>query len=471
MLFINRQAESSQAPTQRALLTRAYRRRSDESTHSQDFCQATFSHVEQLRTLSARRQISSSLIKNTAILSAKDIQLYPTYRALVHEFEPRHGSGGIFGADRINVAGSKHYSSVALCIRSLLPLALLDIPILDDSIFSLICIYYGKLHADFGLVELSLSIYTDTLRQFHAHLRNSTSDTDRSAMAQQELMCASLALAFFEIIAEIDVYGSGQMAHFDAAMRSLEHCGPESLQSSPASQLLFNILADASVHMDIHRRYPSFLTESEWLAVRSNTIASTSKTQLFRLGSEIPYFLKSADTLQSDLHASRLTQEQFVVRALTSIEEFAALNNKFDLWRHDLRKSAQSPLYWSRSKPMIQHIGLTDQECVPKYTNRFHQLLFRSSPDAGLLAHSWAFQLELLMTLTDIQHALLNGPLLETQRSEITNAMGKACDAAAQLAHLVLEAEPYLSSCFEGLLCLQSPLMITKKYFVRQLHI
>nr|POE56354.1 hypothetical protein CFP56_50898 [Quercus suber] len=471
MIFINRWAGSSQTSGQRILLSQAYRDRSDEIVHTKKFCQATFSHVENLRTLLAQHQLRSSLMRNPAVHSTTDAPLFQTYRALLHEFEPRNGPIGIFSADRINASGSKHYSTVALCIRSLLPLASLGIEILDISLFSLLCMYYGRLHADVGLVELSLSLYTDTLQQFHGRLRNVISNTNIGLVPRQDLMCASLALVFFEIIAEIDVYGPGHVAHFDAAMNFLQHCGPSNSQSSPVSQLLSRILTDISINIDIHRRVPSFLREPEWLTVTSDAQASSMKAQLFRIGSGIPYLLMSADILHLDLHSARLTQERFAVDALALLEEFAAVKSKFDAWHHDLHKSGQEPLYWSRSQPIVQPVDLKDDECTPKYKNSFHQLSFRSGPDAGLLVQSWAFQLELTMTSTDLQEALLKEDILMSERPQIKAAISKARVAAGQMAQLILEAEPYLSSCFEGLICLQSPLKVTKRFFARHLFV
>ena len=40
----------------------------------------------------------------------------------------------------------------------------------------------------------------------------------------------------------------------------------------------------------------------------------------------------------------------------------------------------------------------------------------------------------------------------------------KRCE---QTARLILEAQPYVGSCFEGLLAIQSPLRIVAKYYIR----
>jgi hypothetical protein len=74
--------------------------------------------------------------------------------------------------------------------------------------------------------------------------------------------------------------------------------------------------------------------------------------------------------------------------------------------------------------------------------------------------HYWAFQLELLTAQDDLQRCLE----IDGKNDFARNASQKA-DETAQL---IMEAHPYLTSCFEGIIGLQLPMESVKGYFARR---
>lgn len=155
---------------------------------------------ERLKQLIERTQ--SSLLGSNAILATQPYQLF--YSTVLEAFQPREKTG-IFSADRSNSPEWKMYSSVALCIRALLPLALAGRQLLDMSIFSLLTMYMGKLVADSKLIELARSAYTTAVGKFH-HFIGSTFPLDlRALKLEHSQLCLSLstALQVFEVICAI----------------------------------------------------------------------------------------------------------------------------------------------------------------------------------------------------------------------------------------------------------------------------
>ena len=394
------------------------------------------------------------------------------YPALLEEFKPDR-QVGIFSGDRVAVAESKHYSSMATCIRSLLPLASLRIAVLDRCIMSLLALYYGRLHGDARLVEFARSSYTVALSQFSRQLESFMAKTTWTSMRSHQIfLCASMALQLFEHVSEIDVFGEGQLAHVDGALKFLHACGPKLLQKSPGMRMAFSGLRGVAVFVIIEQRVPNFLAEPDWLTVPFEGAEKSTKDRLNELGLEIPILLKSTDDLLSHVQSKVKAPARFVDIGLRLLNELAGLQRRFEEWLYAFKTSASGPLYWPRSQPTVNP-GQRDTECQPKYTSNFHQLLFSCGPIAGLLTHCWSFQLQLLMTSIDLQQALLDRTSSIEQSESLSaskmlsNSLFKDHIAAEKTAQLILEAQPYLGSCFEGLLCLQSPLRIVARYFAR----
>ena len=122
------------------------------------------------------------------------------YRAIVDKYDDSR-SRAIFSGDRNSTRGTKHYSAMAFNIRALLPFAIKYIPVLDIAVFSLLVMYYGRLHSDARLIHIARSGYTAAISQFRQNLHTAIPGAARATYVAR--FCTSVALCCFEQLDEI----------------------------------------------------------------------------------------------------------------------------------------------------------------------------------------------------------------------------------------------------------------------------
>ena len=130
-----------------------------------------------------------------------------TYLTLIEDFKPVAWKG-VFSGDRIS-RDQPIYSSVALCIRALLPLTTLKMKLLDLSIFSLFMTYMGGLRSDSRLVQLAQLSYTSALEESHPHIQNVITNSNSGAQPKSNLqLLLLLAIAFqtFEVRSSVSLF-------------------------------------------------------------------------------------------------------------------------------------------------------------------------------------------------------------------------------------------------------------------------
>ena len=142
------------------------------------------------------QQTDLSLLEWNSAFTTQPAQLF--YSSLVTAFGSNTSQDGMFTGDRVN---GTDYSSIALCIRSLLPLAFSAGQLLDAAIFSLLTVYLGRLTADSSLVELSQSAYTGTVARYRHKLGDLSSDETSGLRVEtlQLSLLVSTALQLFEV--------------------------------------------------------------------------------------------------------------------------------------------------------------------------------------------------------------------------------------------------------------------------------
>jgi hypothetical protein len=164
------------------------------------------------------------------------------FSSIFQEFLPKD-EDGIFSGDRI-CRHQPRFSTVALCIRSLLPFASLRIKVFDLSIFSVLVLYFGKLKSNFDLVRIATSSYTSALNEFRQHIDQVypaiKSEPERNGF-NQSLLCLNMALQLFEIISNIGLSGPGLQAHVDGSLELLKLSNPLDFQA-PLLRQVFSSL-------------------------------------------------------------------------------------------------------------------------------------------------------------------------------------------------------------------------------------
>lgn len=193
-IFIHRNADNLRTTSDRKALKDAMQIRTQQSAcrHKGGVDAA----AGQVNLHNSIQQTSLSLLECNSAFTAQPAQLF--YSSLVAAFGPNSSQDGMFTGDRVN---GTDYSSIALCIRSLLPLAFSAGQLLDAAIFSLLTVYLGRLKADSRLLELSQSAYTGAVARYRHKLGDVSSD-ERSGLrleALQLFLLVSTALQLFEV--------------------------------------------------------------------------------------------------------------------------------------------------------------------------------------------------------------------------------------------------------------------------------
>jgi hypothetical protein len=188
------------------------------------------------------------------------------YHRIVQEFHPRD-QDGIFSGDRI-CRYQPSFSSVALCIRSLLPFASLGIKVFDLTIFSVLALYFGKLNSNLDLIRIAISSYTSALAEFRQrigkidYLSQSVSTTPGPI---QSLLCLNMALQVFETISGVALSDSGLHAHVDGSLELIKLANPLDFLAPPLQQAfsaLRGILVGSPPHLTSMTCADTLLVES-----------------------------------------------------------------------------------------------------------------------------------------------------------------------------------------------------------------
>lgn len=142
--------------------------------------------------------------------------------------------------------------------------------------------------------------------------------------------------------------------------------------------------------------------------------------------------------------------------------DYVSLREDFIDWFKYAAVDSHGPIYWYTSElPDIK--SEDDPICVPNLLGSKNKITFKDGTRAGLLAHYWAFQLELIMGLQDLYVIELDD---HVQLLDLVPGLDvdSCLSEADNLAQLILEALPYLSSCLEGRITSQGPLEVLARY-------
>jgi hypothetical protein len=342
---------------------------------------------------------------------------------------------------------------MALTIRALLPLAAKYVPVLDIAIFSLLAIYYGRLHANSGLVHLARSAYVATLSEFRRYLLKATVVSARTSHALKALCCTSIALCCFEHLDEVATLGFGYIAHFDGALRLLQSCGSTMVQNSPGLKSLLKGFRLIALHISIQRRRSTFLSKSAWNQEIFDGVDSTVRDRLITMAFEIPELLEQTDNLKTSVSLVSSSS----VNAIALLSKIRSLQARFRSWLDELNGSIEGDLFWPLSKQGIGAQHFLDNECKPNKQNDLQQLNFASATIAGMLAHYWSFKLIILVAEAEVQNSL-------EAKGAASSAAFKSTKTDETVQH-ILEAQPYLTSCLEGTICMQLVMGHVENYF------
>lgn len=146
------------------------------------------------------REVEVSVLRTNAPLCSKPTEFF--YSTVLDAFQPRDLSG-VFSGDRLPIPPvERYYSSMAMCIRGLLPFAKCpEQHMLDQALFSLLTLYLGRLVKDVNMTELARSAYVSAIREFRLAIGSSFSadQADGRSRFSPFFLAVSTALQLFEV--------------------------------------------------------------------------------------------------------------------------------------------------------------------------------------------------------------------------------------------------------------------------------
>jgi hypothetical protein len=438
--------------TSRMRLIEAHQNRSVDNGRSERFYQFSVNQLQEIRSTLVHHQYVSPLPGDVTLLSARPTLWEPLYQAVIREFTNTSESG-IFSGDRNTRPGTKHYSAMAQTIRALLPFALKYIPALDIAIFSLLTMYYGRLRADAGLVSLARTSYVATLSEFGRYISKTRDGATETHHLRRALCCTSIALCCFEHLDEVATVGSGYRAHLNGALQLLQSCGPAMARELPSFRLLLKGFRTIALHNSIKCRRSTFLSEQDWNHNIFGEADATIQDQLITMAMRLPGLLESVDSLQMSSRNSLVSPDI----APTLFRQIQSLRHELQSWSERFESTIEGDLFWPSSQPGIGSLRFVDPECIPERWSNLQQLTFASGTIAGLLSHYWCFELNLL-SAEAIAQRFLTAEDKDTRNSSLTSQADKS------VQH-ILEAQPYLTTCLEGTICMQLVMDTVKGYF------
>ena len=187
---------------------------------------------------------------------------------------------------------------------------------------------------------------------------------------------------------------------------------------------------------------------------------------LIDIGSKIPQIVVRAEQLRLESSPGTKIRKTVHDHAYMLLVQIAELHKRLEAWLFHFESLYDGPLFWSSSKPTYAGVSQHDPECQPIRNSLQHQLCFRSGPVAGILVTYWSFRLKLWMVAADLRHGLETlesaGAVEAMHEGDMDHRRDH--DSASKTALMILEAMPYLSSCFEGNVVLQAPLKIVEEF-------
>ncbi|EME82063.1 uncharacterized protein MYCFIDRAFT_175612 [Pseudocercospora fijiensis CIRAD86] len=432
-------------------LVQTPRERYETVCHRNQLVRQAYIQSSMTATMLANAQLSNHEIDNV-------------YLTVLQDFQP-HSGVRIFCGDRVpGPAYNADYSTAALCIRGLLPLAQQSGRAFDLALCSVLTLYLGMLRSDAGLIQVAKFSYADALGLFHVGARSAPNRV-------KILACVAFALQLYEVndilIDQVDISSVAFETHIEGAIELIRECGPSAFTSS-AFQNTFssfrNILvspglkshrhygrAELQVGHSITRRRPSFLHQPDWLLM---PFIGRRKSSLF-----LSVFTGSrGENFQSE-----------VEQLLQDIDE---LLRQLKTWfgHASLEYGGTAVRPGGTGSSTLQSTLSNTPSSFMSFERGDLKVQFPNGPAAGLFMHYWVSLLDpqefapfgfcsvipwscIYLDLAGEDYKIASMKLLSSRA------------AAREAALLALEASTWPSSTLEGIVALQFPLKTLERYF------
>lgn len=225
--------------------------------------------------------------------------------------------------------------------------------------------------------------------------------------------------------------------------------------ASEDMKMLLRGFRNFAIYSAVRQCQPTIFEQPQWMQLLAEGPSWSPRHRLLDIAAPLPGLLSRIDL-------NRHEQDE----SLQLRQDLQETHGQLDSWIKSFESVYDCMLYWGYDRPTPGTLVFqpTDIECQPRHRSERNQLEFLNGPVAGLLVAYWSFRLKLYLSELELdakQRADIASP------DVIENTSQKVSDAARATSVLILEAVPYLSSCLEGSLALQAPLVIVEEYYSR----
>lgn len=203
------------------------------------------------------------------------------------------------------------------------------------------------------------------------------------------------------------------------------------------------------------------MEDKSWLDIPFTFVEKTRQAKLHDLAIRIPGLIEQTDTIIASQH----TDPFIIGNAIALKINYLSLRQEFFDWFNHIVIDDHGPIYWHTKDD--QYIkSEEDPVCIPHLNPETRKISFRDGPRAGLLAHYWAYRLELVMGMLDL-YKIETDDQVQWLDSVPGLDVSSCLREANVLAQMIFETVPYLSSCLEGRITMQGPLDTISRYHER----
>lgn len=267
-----------------------------------------------------------------------------------------------------------------------------------------------------------------------------------------------------QLLDNIESENSDTLIHEDAIYKIMRVVGPALFAGNKDIKRLLQGLRAFAVNDAIINRRHTIFAEADWIELTADESIWSPRQSLIDIASEIPNVVAKTMTLLQNVDPIADNQHDHHTEQTCTLYQISTLHTQFEAWLVRFEALYDGPLFWNSTNGTFTGAAHHDAECRPKQTPVHSQLRFHSAPVAGVLVAYSSYRLKLWMLAANIRKRIGS-----YNRTEPTKGMERAVRRehvlAGKTAWLIMEAMPYLQSCFEESVVLQAPLKIAEEFY------
>ncbi|EPE10572.1 c6 zinc finger domain protein [Ophiostoma piceae UAMH 11346] len=208
-------------------------------------------------------------------------------------------------------------------------------PALEKAMTALCMSRVGRKHNNMALVQHSLGLYTEGLRQLNEAIK------DPEQQLTDQTLAACTAFSLYEVAECPSRKLDGYHSHHMGGLALLKMRGPDA-HISPLGHSLFVFMRMQQFIYALLTRKSSFLSDSDWINRPWSTSAKDPQDKFMDQMYCIPVLLEQTDKISE----SNADTETTIQGYWDIIGQYHAIHNCLQGWFRDLQAIVAGPLYW-----------------------------------------------------------------------------------------------------------------------------